>query len=189
MRIGYVLSLLTVAAIVLGGCGSDGETDAAAPSTREEGASTTTTVEEPERPKPHAWGAVFGANSEDAGIILFDLSGHALYRFDRDEGSVPSCYGRCAKIWVPALTEGKLRAVDVPRKLVGTTKRKDGTVQLTYDGHPLYTFSDDGQGETNGQGVEAFGGKWFALRRSGEDVGGCRRAQSSATPLSLARLR
>ncbi|HVD40845.1 MAG TPA: hypothetical protein VNC16_07580 [Solirubrobacterales bacterium] len=176
MRIGFVLNLLTMAAIVLSGCGGGGETTAAATSTREETTtSTTTTVEEqPKKPKPHAWGAIFGANSEDSGIVLFDLSGHALYRFDKDKGSVPSCYGRCAKRWIPALTEGKLRAVDVPREMVGTTKRKDGTVQLTYDGHPLYTFTGDAQGETNGLGVEAFGGKWYALRRSGEDVGGNR---------------
>jgi predicted lipoprotein with Yx(FWY)xxD motif len=169
MRIGYVLSLLAIAAIALGACGGgDEETTAAAPP--ESAGSTTAEAEKPKRPKPHAWGAVFGANSQDLGIVLFDLSGHALYRFTGDKGSVPSCYGACARRWLPARTEGKVRAVDVPRKMVGTTKRKDGTVQLTYDRHPLYTFSGDGQGETNGNGVEAFGAKWYALRRSGRDA-------------------
>ena len=173
MRIGYVLSLLAMAALGLGGCGGDGATSAGQPPVQEESAGdgATTAEKQPKKPKPHAWGAVFGANSEDAGIILFDLTGHALYRFDRDKGSVPSCYGRCAKRWIPALTEGRLRAVDVPRKKVGKTERKDGSAQLTYAGHPLYTFSGDGQGETNGQGVESFGGKWYALRPSGKDVG------------------
>lgn len=167
----YPVCLVAAVAIAaaLAGCGGDSGDTASSPSTTSATSPVDTTTEV-KRPKPHAWGAIFGANSEDAGIILFDLSGHALYRFDGDKGSVPSCYGACAKRWPPALTEGKLRAVDVPRKMVGTTKRKDGTVQLTYAGHPLYTFSGDGQGETNGNGVEAFGAKWHALRRSGEDA-------------------
>jgi len=106
------------------------------------------------------------------GIILFDLSGHALYRFEGDKGSTSSCYGPCAKSWPPALTEGKIRAVGVPRELVGTSKRKDGTVQLTYAGHPLYTHSGERQGENNGNGVKAFGARWYALRRSGENATG-----------------
>jgi predicted lipoprotein with Yx(FWY)xxD motif len=168
----WLLGPLALVAIVLAGCGGGGETTAAAPAAAKSATTTTVEKEKPAKPKPHAWGAVFGANSEGSGIILFDLSGHALYRFDGDKGSVPSCYGACAKRWIPALTEGKVRAVDVPRKLVGTTKREDGTVQLTYDGHPLYTYGGDGQGETNGNGVKAFGARWYALRRSGEDVTG-----------------
>ncbi|HET9152715.1 MAG TPA: hypothetical protein VFN85_01205 [Solirubrobacterales bacterium] len=112
---------------------------------------------------------MFGAESE-SGIMLFDLSGHALYRFDGDQGPISSCYGTCAEAWPPALSEGKIRAVGVPRRLVGTTKRKDGTIQLTYAGHPLYTHSGERQGESKGNGVEAFGAKWHALRRSGKDV-------------------
>jgi predicted lipoprotein with Yx(FWY)xxD motif len=104
--------------------------------------------------------------------MLFDLSGHTPYRFDGDRGSVSTCYGPCAKAWPPALTEGKIRAVDVPRKLVGTSKRKDGTIQLTYAGHPLYTHSGEGQGEIKGNGVTAFGAQWHALRRTGKDVTG-----------------
>lgn len=106
------------------------------------------------------------------GIMLFDLSGHTLYRFDGDKGTTSTCYGACAKSWPPALTEGKIRAVDVPRKLVGTTMRKGGTIQLTYAGHPLYTHSGDRQGDSSATGVKAFGAKWYALRRNGEDVTG-----------------
>jgi predicted lipoprotein with Yx(FWY)xxD motif len=121
-------------------------------------------------PKKGAWGAVVRAQSESLGIILFDLSGHTLYRFGGDKGSVSTCYGPCAKAWPPALTEGKVRPMEVPRTLVGTTKRKDGTIQLTYAGHPLYTHSGVRQGDTSDNGVKAFGARWYALRVSGKDA-------------------
>ena len=120
-------------------------------------------------PKKGAWGVVFGAEGEEFGIILYDLSGHTLYTFEKDKGGKSSCYGACAKTWPPALTEGKARAGGeaIPAK-VGTTKRKDGTVQLTYAGHPLYTYSRDRSTETTGNGVESFGGEWYAIRPNGE---------------------
>jgi predicted lipoprotein with Yx(FWY)xxD motif len=161
----YCLFVLLVVGVVGCGGGNDTITEEAA----KEPSARTTTSEAPHKPKKGSWGAVFGAENEH-GIMLFDLSGHTLYRFDADKGSVPSCYGACAKSWPPALTEGKIRAVDVPRKLVGTTKRKDGTIQLTYDGHPLYTHSGERQGKSDATGVTAFGAKWYALRRNGEDI-------------------
>jgi predicted lipoprotein with Yx(FWY)xxD motif len=155
--------------VVVAGCG--GGRDSTAEEATQEPSTQSTTSEAPKTPKKGSWGAVFAAENE-AGIMLFDLSGHTLYRFDGDKTTTSTCYGACAKSWPPALTEGKIRAVDVPRKMVGTSKRKDGTVQLTYDGHPLYTHSGEKQGEFKGNGVTAFGGAWHALRRNGEDVAG-----------------
>jgi predicted lipoprotein with Yx(FWY)xxD motif len=155
--------------VVVAGCG--GGSDSTAEEAVQEPSTQSTTSEAPKTPKKGSWGAVFAAENE-AGIMLFDLSGHTLYRFDGDKGTTSTCYGACAKSWPPALTEGKIRAVDVPRKLVGTSKRKDGTIQLTYAGHPLYTHSGEKQGEFKGTGVAAFGGEWHALRRNGEDVAG-----------------
>jgi predicted lipoprotein with Yx(FWY)xxD motif len=55
---------------------------------------------------------------------------------------------------------------------LGTTKRKDGTLQVTYDGHPLYTFVEDKKpGEANGNDTSAFGAQWYALFPSGEEAG------------------
>jgi predicted lipoprotein with Yx(FWY)xxD motif len=168
----YALCLLLTVGAALAGCGDSSSGEGGSGTAAQ---ATTTPVDstesEPDRPKKGSWGVVFGAENEH-GIMLFDLSGHTLYRFDGDKGSVSSCYGACAKSWPPALTEGKIRAVDVPRKLVGTTKRKDGTIQLTYDGHPLYTHSGERQGKSDANGVTDFGAKWFALRRNGEDVAG-----------------
>lgn len=166
----FCLSVALV--VVICGCGGgDGTAEEVAEETAPR-KTTSTVSSKPDRPKKGSWGVVFGAQSEKLGIILFDLSGHTLYRFAGDKGPASSCYGACAKAWPPALTEGKIRAEDVPRKLVGTSKRKDGTIQLTFDGHPLYTHRGDPQGDTSASGTTAFGAKWFALRRNGEDATG-----------------
>jgi predicted lipoprotein with Yx(FWY)xxD motif len=169
----FAVFVLLVGIGIVGCGGGDGSTPGTASetSTKSTSSSSTTTSEAPHRPKKGSWGAVYGAENE-MGIMLFDLSGHTLYHFDGDKGTTSTCYGACAKSWPPALTEGKIRAVDVPHKLVGTSKRKDGTIQLTYDGHPLYTHSGDRQGDSSATGVKAFGAKWYALRRNGADVTG-----------------
>ena len=78
------------------------------------------------------------------GTFLVDRDGHALYLFEADKTSKSTCTGACAKAWPPALTSGKPTAGSgVKASLIGTTKRPDGTMQVTYDGHPLYTFFND----------------------------------------------
>lgn len=120
-------------------------------------------------PAKGAGGVIFGGNGVEVGLILYDASGHTLDAFDKDKGATSTCYGACAKAWPPALTEGKVRAEGVasPGK-VGTTRRSDGTIQMTYAGHPLYTHAGDEQGEVTGGGVQAFGGEWTAIRPNGE---------------------
>lgn len=153
------------------GCGGEGSSD----SSRSESTAPTTTPASDkknasdQKPRKGAWGVVFGAEGEELRLILYDLSGHTLDTFDKDQGATSARCGACAKTWPPALTEGKPRAGGgaSPAK-VGTTKRKDGTVQLTYAGHPLYTYSRDGSGDTSGNDIESFGGEWYAIRPSGE---------------------
>jgi predicted lipoprotein with Yx(FWY)xxD motif len=159
-------------AVAAFGCGGDdsGETNAAttAPSTEPKPATDDASADS-DGPKKGAWGVAFGAGSENMGILLYDLSGHTLYTFEKDKGGASTCYGACAKTWPPALTEDKAKAGGAAsQKLVGTTKRKDGTVQLTYAGHPLYTYSRDRSAEINGNGVESFGGEWYVIRPNGE---------------------
>ena len=169
MKRAAALCLAVAALIGILGCGGSDDSDSTGATSTPGTTQPVDSEKEPDRPKKGAWGAVYGAENQ-LGINLFDLSGHTLYRFEGDKGSASTCYGACAKAWPPALTEGKIRAVDVPRKLVGTSKRKDGTIQLTYDGHPLYTHSGEGQGESKGHGVTAFGGEWHAMRPNGEDI-------------------
>jgi predicted lipoprotein with Yx(FWY)xxD motif len=82
-----------------------------------------------------------------------------------------SCYGACAKAWPPLLTEGEPHPSNgAEGAKLGTTKRKDGSEQVTYAGHPLYTYTgDQGPGEANGNDVDAFGAEWYALTASGEE--------------------
>lgn len=163
------LSVLALAAIALAGCGGGDETTSAQPTVSEKSAVDTSAEKQPAEPKKGAWGVAFGAEGEELGLILYDLSGHTLYTFDKDKGGTSSCYGACAKKWPPALTEEKPEARgEASAALVGAIKRKDGTRQLTYAGHPLYTFSGDRQVETNGHRVTAFGGEWYAIRPNGE---------------------
>ena len=107
------------------------------------------------------------------GTFLVDGHGRTLYLFQKDKTTRSTCSGACATDWPPLLTSGKAKASGSVRKaLLGTTKRSDGSTQVTYKGHPLYTYSGDQKaGDTNGQGVSAFGARWYAVTPSGKRVG------------------
>ena len=103
------------------------------------------------------------------GKILATSSGRTLYLFLADHGKKSACYGQCAKFWPPLMKKGKVRAgAGVKAKLLGTTKRKNGKLQVTYKGHPLYLFKlDKGAGQVKGQRQDFFGGLWYALNATG----------------------
>jgi len=106
------------------------------------------------------------------GQILVDSQGSTLYLFQKDMGSQSECTGACAASWPPLRANGKPTAGSgANASLLGTTPRSDGAPQVTYNGHPVYQFSGDQQpGETNGEGVSAFGGSWFALSQAGNQI-------------------
>jgi predicted lipoprotein with Yx(FWY)xxD motif len=108
------------------------------------------------------------------GTVLVDGSGRTLYLFQKDKSSKSTCSGACADAWPPALTTGKPTAAGSARKsLLSTTKRSDGTTQVTSHGHPLYRFSGDSKpGQTKGNKVNAFGARWYAVTAAGKRVGG-----------------
>jgi predicted lipoprotein with Yx(FWY)xxD motif len=115
------------------------------------------------------------------GKILVNSRGRALYLFKKDRGTKSACFGACAVAWPPLRASGK-PAVGRGAKasLIGTTKRSDGKPQVTYNGHPLYTFiMDKKAGDTNGEGFTAFGGRWFAVSPAGKQVS--KRASKSAS--------
>ena len=104
------------------------------------------------------------------GLVLADGSGHTLYAFLRDRGGRSACYGACAKAWPPLLKgSGRLIAGrGIRGRLLGSTRRRGGTIQITYRGRPLYTFSGDSSPrEANGEGLQSFGGRWYALSAAG----------------------
>jgi predicted lipoprotein with Yx(FWY)xxD motif len=119
-------------------------------------------------------GVVSLGNVQKLGMVLVDSNGMTLYDFHKDKGTTSSCYGPCAEGWPPMLTEGEPTVGNgASASKLGTTERKDGTTQVTYAGHPLYTFVEDKKpGEANGNDVSAFGAQWYALKGSGEEAGG-----------------
>ena len=106
------------------------------------------------------------------GPILVNSRGHTLYLFAKDRNGKSSCRGSCAKFWPPSLERGKPTAGSgVKASLLGTTRRSNGSLQLTYNKHPLYTFAlDKKAGQTNGEGNLAFGAKWYAVSARGTAV-------------------
>ena len=103
------------------------------------------------------------------GRILFDGRGQALYGFTRDKRGGPSqCYGECAKAWPVYFKKGVVRAGSgVKQGEIGTTRRRDGRLQVTYNGWPLYFYAHEGPREVKCQNVEGFGGLWLVVRPNG----------------------
>jgi predicted lipoprotein with Yx(FWY)xxD motif len=106
------------------------------------------------------------------GRILVDSKGITLYDFVQDKSTKSTCYGACAALWPPLITKGKpIAGHGVRASLLGTTKRKDGKLEVTYNGHPLYYFVTDRKpGQTTGQGVNQFGAPWWVLSAAGKEI-------------------
>ena len=109
----------------------------------------------------------------DYGNAVFGPGGRAVYMFAPDRRSKSTCYGTCAKSWHPLLTKGRpLAGPGVKANLLGTTTRKDGSVQVTYNGHPLYFDNMSGEsnaaGEIGCQHLDVNGGIWLIVKPNGE---------------------
>lgn len=192
----YSLALLAVLgaiALAVAGCGGGSSTsESSNPSSNENASSESSSgyggrygnseseSENKSASSESAAGAESGAgvvslgNVQKLGMVLVDSNGMTLYDFHKDKGTTSSCYGPCAEGWPPMLTEGEPTVGNgASASKLGTTERKDGTTQVTYAGHPLYTFVEDKKpGEAKGNDVSAFGGQWYALKGNGEEAGG-----------------
>jgi predicted lipoprotein with Yx(FWY)xxD motif len=106
------------------------------------------------------------------GKVLATRGGMTLYLFMADRRGRSACYGKCATFWPPLLKKGKLTAgAGLRASLLATTRRKNGTRQVTYAGHPLYRFKlDTKAGQTKGEGQDFFGGKWYGVNAKGKAV-------------------
>ena len=116
--------------------------------------------------------ATIGVAKEGLGKILVNSQGRTLYLFKKDTGTMSTCTGACAVNWPPLRAKGKPTLGNgASASLVATTMRPDGGSQVTYNGHPLYLFANDKKpGDTNGEGLTAFGGSWFAVSGAGKQV-------------------
>ena len=114
--------------------------------------------------------ATVSAASTKLGMVLVDGSGRTLYLFEKDQPNQSACTGACVAAWPIDQSSGTPKAGGgVKASLLGTIRRADGTTQVAYNGHPLYYYSgDSGAGQLNGQGVDAFGAKWFVVTPAGE---------------------
>ena len=119
-----------------------------------------------------ATGFTVGIATTPLGKIVVDARGHSLYLFEADHKGSSACYGACATYWPPLLSSAGPRAArGVRASLLGVTKRTDGKRQVTYAGHPLYTYVGDTKaGMTSGEGLTDFGGTWDAVAASGRSV-------------------
>ena len=114
--------------------------------------------------------SVVGTKTGSLGTFLVDGKGRALYLWEADHGATSACSGACAQAWPPLTTSGTPKASgSVKASLLGTTKRTDGTSEVTYAGHPLYLFAGDTQpGQTTGQGSNGFGAPWWVVTPAGK---------------------
>ena len=118
---------------------------------------------------PQAQAVTLRIQKSQFGPILFAGNGRVLYAFTRDRRGGPSrCYGDCAAAWPVYFAKGKLIAgTGVKQSLIGTTKRRDGRLQVTYNGWPLYYYAHEGPGEVKCQNVFLNGGLWLVVKASG----------------------
>ena len=169
-------SALAVAALTGAGCGSsdDEKTKAEAPAatTKAPEGSATTAAENAPATTASRRGRALSTHSSQFGRILSDGRGRALYIFTREKTKKSRCYGDCAVAWPPFLTKGKPRAAGGTRsKLLGTTRRRNGKLQVTYRGKPLYYYvTDTKPGQVTCQDVDEFGGTWLVADKNGRAI-------------------
>jgi predicted lipoprotein with Yx(FWY)xxD motif len=159
-RIIVVVVVLAVGAVavVIAGCGS-GDSGSTGSSSSTSAASSS--------------GAAAVKTADGLGAkLLVDGQGRTLYLFESDTSDTSTCSGACAQAWPPLTSKGAATASSgADTSMLGTITRADGSKQVTYAGHPLYLFSGDKQaGDTNGEGSDGFGAKWYALDPSGKAI-------------------
>ena len=116
--------------------------------------------------------ATVSLRKTNLGQILVNSKGHTIYLFAKDRNGKSSCSGDCARFWPPLMSRGKATVgPGLKASLLGTTMRAGGSRQLTYNRHPLYTFSGDMRaGQTTGEGYFVYGAKWYAVSAKGRMV-------------------
>ena len=117
-------------------------------------------------------GALVGLRKTKLGPVLVDARGRTLYLFEKDRKGTSACKTACVKYWPPLVSRATPRAgKGVHKSMLGLTRRQDGRRQVTYAGHPLYSFVGDKRaGDTTGQGLTAFGANWYAVGPDGSKI-------------------
>ena len=154
-----VAAAVALAALAVAGCGSGYNNSSG----------TTAQTSHPKAANGQA--ATVGVANGNLGKMLVDSHGRTLYLFQADKGTKSACTGACAASWPPLPASDQPTAGAGTASMLATTKRSDGEPQVTYNGHPLYRFAEDqSAGDTNGQGVNAFGGLWYVVSPAGSQI-------------------
>ena len=153
MRFGLTIATATTAIALAAGCGDAGSATAGTESASAGG------------------GVTVKAVVSRYGKVVADSKGEALYLFTKDGKGKSQCYGACAKAWPPFLTKAKPRAgKGIVGRRLGTTRRRDGKLQVTYNGQPLYYYVHDKPGVILCQDVNEYGGDWLVVAPSGRAI-------------------
>ena len=106
------------------------------------------------------------------GPLLVDGNGRTLYLFESDAPGSSTCYSACAQAWPPLLANGAPQAgAGITASELGSLRRSDGTTEVTYNGHPLYSYVGDARpGDTTGQALNQFGAEWYVVGPGGSKI-------------------
>jgi predicted lipoprotein with Yx(FWY)xxD motif len=106
------------------------------------------------------------------GPVVVNGNGRTVYLFEKDKNGTSACYDQCAKYWPPLITHGMpSTGAGADPSLLGTSRRADGSEQITYANQPLYLYAfDTAPGDVNGEGSKEFGAEWDALTPAGQKI-------------------
>lgn len=164
------ITLAIAGVLAVAGCGSSSNSSSSGEGGAYSGGEESTAAsKETANSEPTAIVSV--GSAPKVGKVLVDSKGFTLYYFEKDQGGKSACYGACASVWPPLTGKPQTEGGAMSSEL-GTTKRSDGTTQVTYAGWPLYTYTADTKpGEDNGTDVKSYGGSWYPLHPNGEKAG------------------
>ena len=160
-----------VLALVSVSCGTenneaerDNTPTSASPSPSESGS-----TEAPTSDVPKATGTTITSAPSSYGQVLWGPDRQVVYIWEKEPTATAECYGDCAEAWPPVLTTGEPTAADqVDPGRLGTTTRRDGSTQVTYNGHPLYYYAHEGPGEVECHNITTHGGLWWVVTPAGD---------------------
>lgn len=158
-----VLALVTASCTSGGGDPEPNSTPTAASS------SPTGATSAPGSDSPAATGTTITSATSDFGTVLWGPDRQVVYIWEKEPNETPTCYDDCAEAWPPVLTDGEPVADgEVDPALLGTTERRDGSAQVTYNSHPLYYYAHEGPGEVKCHDIATHGGLWWVVTPDGE---------------------
>lgn len=166
-------SALIVAAVLVAACGGDEESASSPPRDPYAAQPASSSEAKPSGVSAPvartAAGTTIVVRGSEFGTMLFGPKRQAIYIFQKDRRNRSNCYGECARLWPPVYSNGRPNAGrGVKASLLGTTKRRGGRMQVTYNGKPLYYYANEGPGEVRCHNVFLNGGLWWVIGPNGK---------------------